>query len=80
MDLLGGVKTEVQKAYGMAKEGKYQDALSVLAQKAMTVKDNPEAMKLINSATDEIKKMMTSSGAKEAGSTATKAIGDLLSK
>lgn len=80
MDVLGDVKVGVQKAYSLAKDGKYQDALAVLADKAVAVKNNPEAMKLINDATAQIKKMMAEAAVKEAGSSATKAVGDFLSK
>lgn len=80
MDLLTGVKGDVEKAYALAKDSKYQDALTVLADKAVAVKNNPEAMKLINDATTQIKKMMADSAVKQAGSTATKAVGDLFSK
>ncbi len=82
--LLSATKADIEKAYALAKESKYQEALALLQQRAVAVQANPEAKQLIDTATVKIKQMMADAATKAAtekvGDSATKAIGGLLSK
>ena len=82
--MLSATKADIEKAYALAKESKYQEALALLQQRAVAVQANPEAKQLIDTATVKIKQMMADAATKAAtekvGDSATKAIGGLLSK
>src|SRR3989442_4062478 len=66
MDLLASAKSGVEQAMTLAKDGKYQESLALLQQKATEVQSNPDAMKLINDAMAQVKKMMADAAAKGA--------------
>ena len=77
VDLVASARSGVEQAMALAKEGKYQEALNLLQQKAAEVQANPEAMKLIDDAMAEIKKMMTDAATKAATDKLGEALGGL---
>ena len=77
VDLVASAKGGVEKAMTLAKQGKYQEALALLQQKATEVQANPEAKKLVDDAVVQIKKMMADAASKAATEKATKSLGDL---
>jgi hypothetical protein len=77
VDLVASAKSGVDQAMALAKEGKYQEALALLQQKAAEVQSNPEAKKLIEDAVAQIKKMMADAAAKAAADKAGGALGGL---
>jgi hypothetical protein len=79
-DLLASTKIDVEKAYALAKESKYQEALALLQQRAVAVQGNPEAKQLIDSATVKIKQMMAEAATKAATEKAGETAGNTLNK
>ena len=76
-DLLASAQDGVAQAMALAKDGKYQEALTLLQQKATEVQSNPDAMKLINDAMAQVKKMMADAAAKAATDKVGGALGGL---
>jgi hypothetical protein len=66
VDLLASAKSGVDQAMALAKDGKYTEALSLLQQKTEEVQASPDAMKLIDDAIAQIKKMASDAAAKAA--------------
>ena len=64
VDLVASAKAGVEQAMALAKEGKYQEALTLLQQKASEVQSNPEAKKVIDDAMAKIKQMMNEAASK----------------
>jgi len=77
VDLVASAKSGVEQAMALAKEGKYQEALNLLQQKAAEVQANPEAMKLIDDAMAQVKKMMADAATKAATDKVGEALGGL---
>src|SRR5712671_6539373 len=77
IDLVASAKDGVEQAMTLAKAGKYQEALALLQQKATEVQSNPDAMKIINDATAQIKQMMADAATKAATDKVGGALGGL---
>lgn len=82
LDLAASARNVVDQAMALAKQGKYQEALTLLQQKSAEVQGNPEAKGLIDNAITQIKQMMadaaTKAATKKLGDTTTKALGGLM--
>ncbi len=66
VDLVASAKDGVSQAMTLASQGKYTEALTLLQQKATEVQSNPDAMKLINDAIAQVKKMAADAATKAA--------------
>jgi hypothetical protein len=77
VDLEASARSGVAQAMALAKDGKYQDALALLQQKAAEVQGNPEAKSLVDDAIAKIKKMMADAASKAATQKAGGAVGGL---
>jgi len=77
VDLVASAKDGVAQAMTLAQAGKYQEALALLQQKATEVQSNPDAMKIINDATAQIKQMMADADTKAATDKVGGALGGL---
>lgn len=76
-ELMANATNGVEEALAMARDGKYQEALTLLQQKATEVQGNPDAMKLINDATAQVKQMMAAAATKGVTDKAQDAVGGL---
>jgi len=81
LDLLASAKAGTEQAMALAKQGKYNEALALLQQKATEVQSNPEARQLVDSTIAKIKQLMaeaaTKAATEKAGDALNKALGGL---